>query len=118
VGLIFKICGEQEWRTAQSAGSYDGSAVDRRDGFIHFSTARQLAETAAKHFTGREDLILVGVDTAALGCALRYELSRGGELFPHLYATLDVAHVRFVALMPLGADGVHQLPLDRLRTMS
>lgn len=108
--FIFKICGEAEWRVAQAEGVYRGSAVDERDGFIHFSTSEQVAETAAKHFAGRDDLLLIGVDAAALGDALRFEPSRGGALFPHLYGTLPLSAVRFVEAMPLGADGRHRLP--------
>jgi uncharacterized protein (DUF952 family) len=108
--LIFKICGDAEWRKAQAEGVYRGSAVDERDGFIHFSTAEQLAETAAKHFAERDDLLLIAVDAEALGEALRFEPSRGGALFPHLYGTLPLAAVRFVEAMPLGADGRHRLP--------
>jgi uncharacterized protein (DUF952 family) len=118
VDLVFKICSRLEWRTARRIGAYEGSTADRRDGFIHLSKAEQLAETAAKHFAGRKDLVLVGVSAAALGSALRYEPSRGTELFPHLYGTLQLKYVRFIAPIPLGADGVHQLPLDRLRTTS
>ena len=108
--LIFKICGEAEWRKAQEDGVYRGSAVDERDGFIHFSTAEQLAETAAKHFAARDDLLLIVVEAEALGEALRFEPSRGGALFPHLYAALPVSAVRFVEALPLGADGRHRLP--------
>ena len=116
--LIFKICGTQEWQAAESAGIYRGSSVDARDGFIHFSTAEQLAETAQKHFGGRDDLVLVGVDPQALGEKLRFEPSRGGALFPHLYSSLPLAAVRFVEVLPLAADGHHVLPLTRLRPSS
>ena len=116
MGLIFKICGEEEWRAAERVRVYGGSAVDLRDGFIHFSTAAQLAETAEKHFAARDDLLLVAVDAEALGAALRYEPSRGGALFPHLYAHLSLDAVRFVEPLPLGADGKHRLPpADRLQ---
>jgi uncharacterized protein (DUF952 family) len=115
--LIFKICGEKEWREAERQGVYRGSAVDERDGFIHFSTAAQLAETAAKHFASRPDLLLIAVEVEALGAALRFEPSRGGALFPHLYGTLPLSVVRFVEAMPLGADGKHRLPSpERLRS--
>jgi uncharacterized protein (DUF952 family) len=110
MSLIFKICGEAEWREAEARGAYRGSAVDARDGFIHFSTAEQLAETAAKHFAGRDDLLVVAVEAKVLGEALRFEPSRDGALFPHLYATLPLSAVRFVEAMPLGADGRHVLP--------
>jgi uncharacterized protein (DUF952 family) len=117
MSFIFKICGDAEWRSAEQQGVYRGSPVDERDGFIHFSTAEQLAETAAKHFAGRDDLVLIAVDPEALGAALRFEPSRGGALFPHLYGTLPLAAVCFVEKMPLGADGRHRLPpADRLRS--
>jgi uncharacterized protein (DUF952 family) len=108
--LIFKICGRQEWQVAEEERIYRGSAVDARDGFIHFSTAEQLAETATRHFAGRDDLLLIGVDAAQLGAALRFEPSRGGALFPHLYGTLPLSAVRFVEALPLGRDGLHLLP--------
>ncbi|MBV9568618.1 MAG: DUF952 domain-containing protein [Hyphomicrobiales bacterium] len=116
MGLVFKICSEDEWRRAEREKIFRGSAVDLRDGFIHFSTAEQLAETAAKHFAGRRDLLLVAVETEALGEALRFEPSRGGALFPHLYAPLRISAVRFVEPMPLGAEGTHCLPSpERMR---
>ena len=105
---IYKICTVTEWRDAERDGVYRGSAVDRRDGFIHFSTAEQTAETAAKHFAGQRDLMLVSVDADALGDRLRWEPSRGGALFPHLYGDLPLSAVRRVGPLPLGADGKHQ----------
>jgi uncharacterized protein (DUF952 family) len=110
--LIYKICNQTEWNLASATGFYTGSAHDIRDGFIHFSTASQLAETAAKHFSGQSDLVLITVQTAALGAALRYEPSRGGALFPHLFGALDLAAV--VAVMPLSraADGTLIVPPD------
>ena len=86
---IYKICPAALWREAERAGSFRGSAVDLRDGFIHFSSAAQVAETAAKHFAGQHDLVLLRVDAARLGAALKWEPSRGGALFPHLYGDLD-----------------------------
>ena len=86
---IYKICTASEWREAERAGVYRGSAVDAKDGFIHFSTAEQAAETAAKWFAGQRDLVLVAVDADALGDKLKWEPSRGGALFPHLYGELD-----------------------------
>ena len=91
--MIYKICTASEWREAEQAGAYRGSAVDRRDGFIHFSTAEQAAETASKWFTGLPDLLLVAVDAEALGVKLKWEPSRGGALFPHLYGELPLAAV-------------------------
>lgn len=108
--IIFKIAGEAEWAAAQLAGRYVGAPVDLADGFIHFSTAPQVAETAAKHFAGRADLLLVAVDGAALGAALKYEPSRGGALFPHLYAALDLSAVLWVAPVQLLPDGAFRFP--------
>ncbi len=105
--LIFKIAGANEWRRAEAEGAFDGSTVDRVDGYIHFSTAAQVAETAAKWFAGREDLLLAAVDPDALGPALRWEPTRGGALFPHLYAPLPMSAVRWRHALPLGADGRH-----------
>lgn len=110
--LIYKIVPEASWRAAETAGRFDGAPVDHADGFIHFSTAAQAAETAAKHFEGQKDLLLVAVDARRLGAALRYEVSRGGALFPHLYAPLGLDAVVWARPMPLGADGRHVLPLD------
>lgn len=108
--LVYKILGHDEWREAVARGSYLGSADDLRDGFIHLSTAGQLAGTAARHFKGKAGLVLVAFDPAALGPALRWEASRGGALFPHLYQPLDAACALSVTPMPLGADGVPQVP--------
>ena len=107
---IYKICDSALWREAEREGVFAGAPVDRADGFIHFSTAGQVAETAARHFAGKGDLLLVAVDAAALGSALRYEPSRGGQLFPHLYGTLTLSAVRWVKPLPLGADGKHVFP--------
>ena len=111
---IYKICPEPLWREAERAGRFDGAPVDLADGFIHFSTATQVEETAAKHFAGQANLLLVSVDAAKLGDALKYEPSRGGALFPHLYAPLDLAAVSRVEKLPVGPDGRHVFPaLDR-----
>ncbi|MFC3711522.1 DUF952 domain-containing protein [Sphingoaurantiacus capsulatus] len=107
---IYKIMGRDEWAAAQAAGVYDGSAHDRRDGFIHFSTAEQAAETAAKHFAGRNDLLLLTIEMAGFGEALKWEPSRGGALFPHLYAPLPLDAVIAMRELPLGADGAHIFP--------
>jgi uncharacterized protein (DUF952 family) len=107
MNLIFKIVGADEWRRAEKAGLFEGSAVDRADGFIHFSTADQAPETAAKYFAGRGDLVLAAVDAETLGEALKWEPSRGGALFPHLYAPLPIAAAHWVRPLPLGADGKH-----------
>lgn len=107
---IYKILPRLEWEAAVAAGSYAGAAVDLADGFIHFSSAQQVAETAAKHFRGQSDLVLVAVEADALGAALKWEPSRGGALFPHLYAPLDVVHASDVQALPLDADGVPIIP--------
>jgi len=88
--LIFKIATRAQWQDAEATGTFAGAPVDLRDGFIHFSTAEQLDETLAKHFAGQRDLLLIAVEADALGAALRWEVSRGGALFPHLYAPLPV----------------------------
>ena len=105
--LIYKIIATREWSVAEKAGVFEGAEVDLRDGYIHFSTAGQARETAAKWFARRDDLTLVAVDAAALGEALRWEPSRGGALFPHLYATLPLSAVRWSRLLPLKPDGAH-----------
>ena len=109
VPLILKIVPAALWRAAEETGRFRGAPVDRADGFIHFSTPAQAAETAAKHFAGQTDLLLVAVDPAALGPALRWEVSRGGALFPHLYAALATADVAWIKALPLGADGRHDV---------
>lgn len=108
--LIYKICPQSLWREAERQGVFAGAPVDLADGYIHFSTADQVAETAAKHFAGRSDLLLVAVEAASLGEALRYEPSRGGALFPHLYGSLPLSAVRHVTPLPLGPDGRHVIP--------
>ncbi|MDN5926453.1 MAG: DUF952 domain-containing protein [Hyphomicrobiales bacterium] len=111
---IYKIVTQSEWREVEKKGLFRGAPVDLADGFIHFSTAGQVAETAAKHFAGQDSLLLVAVDGAALGDALKYEVSRGGALFPHLYAGLPLSVVLWAKPMPRGEDGVHHLPaMDR-----
>lgn len=109
---IYKIVPEALWAAAESAGVFKGASIDLSDGFIHFSTASQMRETAARHFAGQSDLLLVAVDDEALGSALRYEISRGGEPFPHLYAPLELRHVVSVDPLPLGEDGRHIFPDD------
>ena len=107
--LIFKVCSYSEWQNAEKTGVYTGAPVDAADGFIHFSTAAQLAETVKKHFAGQENLIVVAIPTAALGEALKWEPSRGGALFPHLYTDLSTAHALWTKPLPL-VDGEHALP--------
>ena len=107
---IYKICDSALWREAERTGVFTGAAVDHADGYIHFSTAEQAAETAARHFAGQGDLLLVAVNAPALGSALRYEPSRGGALFPHLYGTLPLSALRWVKPLRLGTDGRHVFP--------
>jgi uncharacterized protein (DUF952 family) len=107
---IYRILTEQAWAKAQAAGAFSGSEHDVRDGFIHFSTAAQVAETAAKHYARMTDLVLLWVDVEPIAHALRWEVSRGGALFPHLYAELPSHAVRRAALLELDANGVHVLP--------
>ena len=107
---IYKICDRAAWREAERSHRYDGSDVDRRDGFIHFSTADQLAGTAAKHFAGQADLMLIAVDGARLGPALKWEVSRGGELFPHLYGALSLDAVCWSQALPDEVGGQRELP--------
>ena len=107
---IYKICSASAWREAERQGVYRGSADDIRDGFIHFSLPSQLAETARKYFLGQTGLFLVEVDADALGDALRWEPSRGDELFPHLYGELDLGAVTNVLDMHTRADGSHDIP--------
>jgi uncharacterized protein (DUF952 family) len=109
VAKVYKIIARADWDLALKAGRFDGAAIDLRDGYIHLSTAAQAADTARLHFAGREGLILLRIDAAALGSALKREPSRGGDLFPHLYGPLDPALVEATTDMPLGADGIPQL---------
>ena len=108
--IIYKIAPEALWREAEKNGRFTGAPIDIADGFIHFSTASQARETAAKHFAGQADLVLVAIDGARLGDGLKYEVSRGGALFPHLYGVLEMSAVLWVRPLPLGADGAHQFP--------
>ena len=102
--VVYKIVAADEWREAEAAGVFVGAAIDRADGFIHFSTAEQAPETAAKWFAGREDLTLAAVDAEALGSDLRWEPSRGGALFPHLYAPLPMSAVVWSRPLKLGPE--------------
>ena len=108
--ILYKICASAEWKDATAAGTYAGSAVDRRDGFIHLSTAAQVRETARRHFAGQNDLVLVAFDEASLGSALRYEPARGGALFPHFYGQLNPGQASWVRPLPMGPAGEHIFP--------
>lgn len=108
--LIYHMCRRDEWREAAQTGTYGGSSQDAADGFIHFSTAEQLPMSAAKHRAGQTGLVLLGVDPARLGAALRWEPARNGQLFPHLHGPLPVTAVAAVWDLPLSADGRHHLP--------
>jgi len=108
--LIYHICRKEEWAAAAAEGRYGGSSQDLADGFIHFSDASQVEASAAKHRAGQDGLVLLSVAAAALGPALKWEASRGGALFPHLYGALPVAAVRRVDELPLGPDGRHRFP--------
>ena len=109
--LIYKILTADQWADLQATGQTPGAPIDVADGFVHFSTAEQVAETAAKHFAGQDGLQLLALEADALGAALKWEPSRGGALFPHLYGPLTLADVTWSRPMPLGADG-HVLPED------
>jgi uncharacterized protein (DUF952 family) len=109
---IYRLIAADAWQRAQATGSFSGSEHDLRDGFIHFSTAAQVAETAARHYAGVAGLLLLGVSVDALGAALRWEPSRGGALFPHLYAALPTSAVTRIEPLALGADGQHAFPRD------
>ena len=107
---IYKIVTEILWSEAITNGVFNGSPVDLADGFIHFSTRDQVRETAAKHFAGQSGLLVVAIDVDRLPDALKWEPSRGGDLFPHLYAPLPASAASWVAPLSLGADGLHVWP--------
>jgi uncharacterized protein (DUF952 family) len=115
--MVYKVCSAEEWSEALAVGCYLGSADDARDGFIHLSTAAQLQGTLARHFSakdgrGREGLLLISLDAAELGGALKWEPARDGALFPHLYGRLDPSLARHFVPLCVGADGRHVLPGD------
>jgi uncharacterized protein (DUF952 family) len=107
--IVYRVLPESEWQAALAAGEFRGSALDLRDGFIHFSTAEQVSDTLRAHYARQPGLVLLHVRLTA-NDAWRWEPSRAGALFPHLYAALPVAAVHQVTPLALGADGVHQLP--------
>lgn len=110
MAMLYKICPEALWREAEAAGSFKGAPVDLADGFIHFSSASQVEETAARHFAGQSGLLLIAVPEEALGEALRWEPSRGGALFPHLYGALPVSAAEWVEPLPIAEGGRHLFP--------
>jgi uncharacterized protein (DUF952 family) len=107
--IILKIFRAEEWAALREAGETEGAPIDIADGYIHFSTAEQAPETAAKHFAGKDGLMLLGVDTDRLGEDLKWEVSRGGQLFPHLYRRLRLADVAWAQPLPL-ESGEHLFP--------
>lgn len=108
--VVYKICSRKEWESAVSEGEYPGAPIDLKDGFIHFSNGQQVRETAAKHFAGVSGLVLVSFDATQFGDALRWEVSRGGDEFPHLYGPLSTAKALDVQDLPIDDDGVHVFP--------
>ncbi len=108
--MIYHMCPAATWEEAVKAGRYTGTADDQRDGFIHFSTANQIAESARRHRAGQAGLLLIGVGADRLGDRLRWEASRGGDLFPHVYGALAPAEAASVEPLPLGTDGEHLFP--------
>jgi uncharacterized protein (DUF952 family) len=109
VPVLYKIMSKQEWETAQVQGIYEGSEVDRTDGFIHLSAAHQVRATAQKHFSGKADLVLISVREKNLVHNLKWEVSRGGDLFPHIYGPLQLSAISEVIALPL-VKGVHKFP--------
>ncbi|EKF57767.1 MAG: DUF952 domain-containing protein [Agrobacterium albertimagni] len=107
---IYKIVPRELWQEARDAGLFKGASIDLKDGYIHFSTGAQAVETARLHFAGQSDLLLVAVDATVFGEALQWEASRGGDLFPHLYADLPLDAVLWEKPLALGGDGLHVFP--------
>lgn len=110
IAPIYHMCRKDEWEAAQASGSYFGSSQDVADGFIHLSNGDQIVGSAAKHRAGQKDLVLLEIQPDVLGDALKWEPSRGGALFPHLYGPLPFDAVERVHDLPLGPDGIHQFP--------
>ena len=110
IRMIYHMSPAETWQEAVLAGIYHGTADDRRDGFIHFSTSEQIAESARRHRVGQTGLVLLAVESTRLGQRLKWEKSRGGALFPHLYGPLDPTEAATVVPLPLGPDGEHLFP--------
>lgn len=108
--LIYKIFRSDEWLNLRNIGETQGAPIDISDGYVHFSSGEQAQETANKHFAGQHDLFLLGVEVDGLGDDLKWEVSRGGALFPHLYRTLKLSDVAWAQPLPL-MDGKHQFPI-------
>ncbi|MCV6601317.1 MAG: DUF952 domain-containing protein [Cohaesibacter sp.] len=111
--IIYKICPQALWDAAQQSGQFEGAPVDLEDGYIHFSTASQVVETAGKHFKNQSDLLLLCVSIQKIQegpHSLKWEASRGGDLFPHLYGPMALSAVVKCDPLPLGADGTHTFP--------
>lgn len=109
---IYKVVSRRLWAEAERAGVFRGAPIDLQDGFIHFSAAGQVVETVAKHFAGQTDLLLIEIDAATLGEALKWEVSRGGDVFPHLYGSLPLESVRVAVDLPLRPNGTHAFPTN------
>jgi uncharacterized protein (DUF952 family) len=108
--IIYKIMSKAQWDDFTARGVFAGAPIDLADGYVHFSTDKQMKETAARYFAGQDDLMLIAVASDGLGDALKFEVSRGDDLFPHLYAPLTIAHVLWAKALPLGASGTHEFP--------
>ncbi|MFT3729962.1 MAG: DUF952 domain-containing protein [Hyphomicrobium sp.] len=107
--IVFKIATAREWSKATTSGIYQGSADDHRDGFIHLSSRHQLLGTLEKHFKGKGDLVLIAFEASKLGAQLKWEQSRGGDLFPHLYANISVSDAMWQRPLSNDANGVAQI---------
>jgi len=108
--MVYHMCPAETWAEAVAVGRYDGTEDDRHDGFIHFSTREQIAESARRHRAGQTGLVLIAVEAERLGTRLCWEASRGGALFPHLYGPLFPAEPARIAPLPIGPDGEHLFP--------
>lgn len=108
--FVYKIVSRPLWAEAEHTGIFRGAPVDHQDGFIHLSSATQVAETVRRHFANQQDLLLIAIPGSRLGAALKWEPSRGGDLFPHLYGDLPLDSVLWVKPLPLGDDGRHAFP--------
>ncbi|MFK8112219.1 MAG: DUF952 domain-containing protein [Rubripirellula sp.] len=110
--VLYKVVSSEVWEAAQREGRFLGAGIDAQDGFIHLSAPDQVVETVEKHFAGQSNLVLIGVEAEKLGESLKWEPSRGGALFPHVYGPIELNAVTNVQPLPLGADGKHQFPTN------